>query len=441
MVIMKTLYLKVFFAVLSFCAFTSCKPKYTEPVLTTGDADFTRFVMIGDGFSAGYMDDAMYHEGQKSGLAELLANQFKTVGSSTFSTRFINPNSLGSNKNGQARLILGYSDDCNGVSSLSPVRAATVGDLNIITTFTFSGDALYSNLTIPGMGIMNVLAPNYAQFNPFYAWVASSETSSVLADAVEQDPTFFGLYLGVEDVMNFARVGGAVNNLPSVEEFAQNYNHIVQQLKANGANGFVATIPDVTAMPYFRTIPFNGLNIQNSSDADLLNLIFGPLGFNFGVGSNPFTIVDPEANDFSVRQIAPGELLLLNIPLDSVRCHRMGSLYPFRNEFVLTAIEQEFLKNTINAYNQVIRNLASTYNLALVETNPIYQKLLSGFMFNGARFSAQFVSGGAYSLDGIHLNPKGSAILANEFIKTINAHFKAKLPLYNPGNFNGVLFP
>jgi hypothetical protein len=55
--------------------------------------------------------------------------------------------------------------------------------------------------------------------------------------------------------------------------------------------------------------------------------------------------------------------------------------------------------------------------------------------------SSKFVSGGAYSLDGIHLNEKGNALLANEFIKSINQKYKSRIPLVNVNAYNATFFP
>jgi hypothetical protein len=245
----------------------------------------------------------------------------------------------------------------------------------------------------------------------------------------------------MEECLSYARTGGAQDNMPSVADFSLAYTTIIQELKANSSKGVLATLPDMTSMPYFRTIPYNGLN-TDADNTQTLNTIFGGLGFTFQVGLNPFMIQDPEAgNDFGIRPISPSELLLLNIPLDSVKCFKMGSLNPFRNEFVLTDTEQQYLATRIADYNEVIRNLASAHNLALLETNTFYQNLYTGLTYNGVAYSAQFVSCGAFSLDGIHLNAKGNALLANVFIQTINKHYGAKIPALNAGEFNGVLFP
>ena len=119
----------------------------------------------------------------------------------------------------------------------------------------------------------------------------------------------------------------------------------------------------------------------------------------------------------------------------------MGSIFPFRNEFVLTLDEQNEIQTRIDQFNAIIRQKAITYGFALVETQNLYSKLPSGFTFNGVTLSAKFVSGGVFSLDGIHLNPRGNALLANEFIKSINHSFKSNIPLINALNYNAVLFP
>ena len=119
----------------------------------------------------------------------------------------------------------------------------------------------------------------------------------------------------------------------------------------------------------------------------------------------------------------------------------MGVLFPIRDEFVLDQGEINELRGKINQYNEVIRNLASQFNLAIVETGSFVQKLSDGFTYNGIAMSAKFVSGGAYSLDGIHFNPRGNALFTNEFIHVINQKFNATIPKLNAGQYRATLFP
>ena len=119
----------------------------------------------------------------------------------------------------------------------------------------------------------------------------------------------------------------------------------------------------------------------------------------------------------------------------------MGVLFPIRDEFVLDAGELQYLRGVIVEYNQIIRDLASEYNLAVVNVNEFSKNLQTGFVYNGVTMSSKFVSGGAYSLDGIHFNAKGNALLANEFIKSINSKYKSRIPQVDANAFNSTLFP
>jgi hypothetical protein len=268
----------------------------------------------------------------------------------------------------------------------------------------------------------------------------SGSTGSVLSDALAANPTFFSLFLGVDEVLKYAKSGAKDSTLLTAQQFEVLYAPIVNQMVANGAKGILATIPDVSKMPYFTTIPYNGLNLD-APNATTLNSVYNALGFSFQVGTNPFMIIDPLANSFAVRQMLPGECLLLSVPLDSVKCNQMGVLFPLRNEFVLTNPELEFMRTRIQEYNTVIRSLAAQHNLAVVDVDAFVSNLSDGFVYNGVSMSAKFVSGGAYSLDGVQFNPRGNALLANKFIKAINKQYQARIPELNAGAYNATLFP
>ena len=52
-------------------------------------------------------------------------------------------------------------------------------------------------------------------------------------------------------------------------------------------------------------------------------------------------------------------------------------------------------------------------------------------MVGGIDYSADFVSGGLFGLDGIHPTPFGYAVLANEWIEAINETYGAEIPVVN----------
>ena len=131
---------------------------------------------------------------------------------------------------------------------------------------------------------------------------------------------------------------------------------------------------------------------------------------------------------------APGAPAAINV---------YGISYPLQNQHVLTKTEAGYVKTATDAYNTSIRTLADTYGLAFVDSNAKMVELngKSGITYDGVKYTAKFVSGGAFSLDGIHLTGRGYAIIANEFIKSINSKYRSTLPQVDPNKYSGVKFP
>ena len=432
---MKNILIPALFASILF----SCKPAIEDPAYSKGEINPDRFIMIGGGHSAGYMDDALYYEGQQNSVANLIANQLKLVGLQEFNQPLVDANSVGVGLTGLSAMYLNYKTDCKGVTSLSPLRIASSGDQSIFNDNLYSTSATFGNFGIPGLKLMDLNSQNYASSNAFFARMASSLTTSVAADAVATNPTFFAAFLGLEDVLAFAKSGG-IQSLPDPADFQSEYAALIQNLTANGAKGVLGIIPDVTEMPYFTTIPWNGLTLDTANNTTLNN-VYNQLGYFFTVGSNPFMIEDTASATLGIRQILSSELLLLGLPLDSVKCYQMGVLFPLRDEFVLDNNEITELRNKIEQYNAAIRSIANQYNLAVAETGAFVSNLKTGFVYNGVTVNAKFVSGGAYSLDGLHFNPRGNALLANEFIRAINNKYNSNIPELNAGAYRSILFP
>jgi lysophospholipase L1-like esterase len=99
------------------------------------------------------------------------------------------------------------------------------------------------------------------------------------------------------------------------------------------------------------------------------------------------------------------------------------------------------IKSNIALFNSKISSVAAAKGLALVDVNHFYKTLQTGVKFNGVTMSASFISGAAFSLDGIHPSNKGFALIANEFITVINARFKSNLPPVDANSYTGILFP
>ncbi len=266
----------------------------------------------------------------------------------------------------------------------------------------------------------------------------------------------------------------------------------LDKLKAGGATkGVIANIPYVTSIPYFTTVPYNPLT-PAALGANLTTLntsLYGPLKqalTAFGAGdrinllsstaSNPVLIKDTSLTDLSAqltvaltpslglptatafgqifgqaRQTTADDYILLTTrsligttaPGAPSPVNVYGISYPLQNQHVLSKTEAAAVKTAVDAYNASIKGLADTYGLAFVDANKKMVELngQSGITWDGVKYTARFVTGGTFSLDGVHLTGRGYAIVANEFIKAINGKYKSTLPQVDPNKYSGVKFP
>jgi hypothetical protein len=432
-------------------ALVACKAKKIEPNNSMGDVDASNFIAVGNGYVQGYMNDALYSDGQESSVANIITTQFSLVNAYyvPFEQYLIAEGSVGTNLNGDARLTMGYKTDCNGETSLSPVRASTNGDGAILNGSVYSASNPVQNFGIANADISYYLSPMFGPTNGFVERIAEDPFNKSLKDQMdEMNPTSFLYALGESQILNYAINGGgtSVSILPATggaggndfESFSQS---ILSALSNSATTGAICTVPDVTDFPYFNVVPWNFLEID-SADAALLNQLYQPFNpeMSFIEGVNGFAIEDPNA-PFNVRQIKEGELITLAIPLDSVRCFGMGSISPIPEEYILDSTEVALIKSEVANYNQTINDLAVAYDLAIADIYDLYHTMLSGTLYNGVDTNSEFVTGGFFSLDGRNPTPKGNAFIANEIIKAINQKYGAKIPFCDPGDYISVEFP
>jgi lysophospholipase L1-like esterase len=77
-----------------------------------------------------------------------------------------------------------------------------------------------------------------------------------------------------------------------------------------------------------------------------------------------------------------------------------------------------------DAYNATIQAVATQAGLGLVDAKGLLQELnAGGIASDGFVLTGDYITGGAFSVDGIHLNARGYALLANEFLKVIDETF------------------
>lgn len=242
-----------------------------------GSLDFSNYVSIGNSLTAGFMDNALYTDGQNNSFPNLLAQQLQTsgVGGGTFNQPDINSANgySGPGPDGQP----GTADDLGRLElDLSiPGPVPTSGEL----FGPYTGDkAALNNFGVPGMRITDGTSPGFAS-NPYYARFATNPgTSTLLGDALATSPSFFTYWLGNNDILQYA-VGGGANEaaITSQQDFQNALQTHLGALVQSGAQGVVLTIPQIILTPYFRAVPWNAIPMTDQAVVDQLNGSFAGL--------------------------------------------------------------------------------------------------------------------------------------------------------------------
>lgn len=512
--------------------FAGCEPEIENAVnanYSSGEADFSRYVAVGNSLTAGYMDGTVYKSGQAYSYPNLLAQQFALVGGGAFTQP-----SYADDVNNFGGLMLGGMPlpgfgtrlivDANQLNP-NGTRGAVE---QIFGTTSIEVSELqqkaYNNMGVPGAKSFHLLAPGYGNVagvsigaaNPYFVRHATSPTATVLGDAMSLNPTFFTNWIGANDVLAYATAGGAQsdgvtpaadhnttgnmnpatyggNDITNSTVYQSSYSTIINTLTQNGAKGVVCTIPNVTSIPYFTTVPYAPIpdaTLNANPQVSLLVQLYqflalatngrvAPLNLSDGI-PNPVLINDDDLTSLSgqisafasgsgnpllvanaatlgalygkARQATSNDLVVL--PASSVigtsssnpaPFNLQGVTQPLANKWVLTSNEKSKVAAATTAFNNAIVSIAASKNLAVADMNAVMGQLVSGLRVQtGQIYTANYFSGTAtegkvlFSLDGVHPNARGYSVIANEIIKVINSHYKANLPFLHNSYFPGI---
>lgn len=437
---------KSYFIIAAMAAITvtSCKSKIEPEIPSAGEANFANYVAIGNSLTAGFADGTLYKSGQENSYPNMLAGQFQLVGGGAFKQPLLNDDAGWPS----LKRVLGIKPNCaTGVPGLSPVLYSGTPDAS--NANNISGAGPYNNLGVPGVRCIDYGFAGYGSLNPYSARFYSNaqKAGTPMAVALASQATFFTCWLGNNDVLGYATGGGEgtvggimPGDISPVATFKAVYDALIDGMTANGAKGALMTIPDVSATPFFTTIPAKGLALTRQGQVDSLNAAYNGTGITFTLGANFFVIADPAAVPLGFRQAKAGEYILLTAS-DSITCGGWGSRKPIPEMYTLTIEEAANVASATNAFNQIITDNATKHNLALVDMNAYMKSLTAGITWNGVTYTTTFVTGGAFSLDGIHLTPRGYALAANEILRVINQQYKASIPAVDINKYHGILFP
>lgn len=440
---------------LAIAGLAGCAAKLEAPEPDPGRANFSKTIAMGGSALSGYQDGALFAAGQQQSIAALVVRQLKEVGATDFKQALIPDGvSLGLNPwpwvtPYQSRSQLGDAVDCNGEVSLGPVKSILTESDMAGTTVWDKVSGSIDDFTVPGSDIWDLTRRNlgddhlmggpstFASRFPF-----AGTNRSILEEVVAAQPSFVIWWPGMDEVWKYASQGAAYGQLPSPADFRLKLDSVLSVLSAGGAKGVLATIPDPANIPFFTTIPPRALELTQGS-ADSLNDFYGLGGIdlNFQAGENGFVVEDSSAQ-YLIRQLTNDDMILLSVPLDSMKCYYMGVLFRLiPDRCSLLASELQEIREHIELYNDAIENYGAQHDFAVVDMAGYYQSVKAGIRFDAVDFTAEFAAGGFFGLDGFGPNPKGAGLIANQFIAAINAHYGAVIPPLQIHELDGVLFP
>jgi hypothetical protein len=459
------------------------------PPLEAGTADFSTYVALGNSLTAGFTDNALFRAGQENSFPNIAAEKMALIGGGVFTQPLTNDNFGGLALNGtriaDPRLVFGGAGPVPLESVIGPVTVTTDIVLN-------NPIGPFNNLGIPGAASFHLLAPGYGNVanlengtaNPYAVRVTgNAPNATILELALAQNPTFFSLWIGNNDVLGFATSGG-VAPITDQATFDASLGAVVAALSNTASGGVIANIPDVTTIPFLSTVPFDPLDPSNPAfgpQIPTLNAQFAALNAAYAflgvpersvvfseTTNSPVVIHDEDLEDISA-QLAPvlvgggldpltagllasqygqsrqataeddltltsssviatlnenrfNELLGLGVdPETAGQLSINGVTFPLENQWVLTANEIAEANVAISNFNATIAGLASQFGIALVDANALLTELnTTGIKFDDYNLTSDLVFGGVFSLDGVHLTARGNALAANEFLKAID---------------------
>ncbi len=421
-------------SIISAALFSCGKSAFTPATVSPGTANFTTYIAVGNSLTQGYMDNGLSAYGQGNSYPSILAKQMRLADPSM---AFMQPNVTG---NGSGYIHLAY---VNGqIDPINPTDSSYVNPTGPDPSWANWGKSLQgtfvNNLGISGIRLTDCVSTGglgksinyivctqnpFARFMNFGNYIVPIQ---YIDNIRTSKATFFTCWLGDNDVLGYALNGGVssspfpgitIDNITTPAVFAQKYDSVLTVFHNLGAKGICMTIPNVTSIPYFNTVPtfvlVNGVRKY----------------FYIQTGSG------------SVRLATTNDYILLPA-YDSVSAGCGKTINrPIPNNLVLDAAEADSVETATLQYNASIKSLAAQFGFGVVDMYAYLQEFQTSETIDGISFSRAFIQGGTFGLDGIHPTARGYADVANQIILEINSKYGSTIPQVDITKYNAEIFP
>jgi lysophospholipase L1-like esterase len=470
--------------------------KYEYSTEDLGAINLEEPVFAGDDYMAGLMDGALYNQGQQNSVASIISSQFKFVSETEIVQPEINSeNGLNLYTSFQNEIVgkwvYEFLETSGDVPQLKLTKGEQIPD--------FKGDINQLNdLSVPVLRMNQVNSTEFTS-NPFFKRITSSPVHSYTTEVVMRNPTFVILWLGMNDILDYAIHGAVGNpdfdensagsgwNMTSVENFRSNLNRLTDELLQNpDCNLVIGNLISIKSLPYFYIQPYNGLFLDND---ELTKARAKYAGFNeavaiynrtvpeelkrpfidfydngYNMSPQPMVVIDSLLSDAfypdgskleKYRHLTQNEMVFYNVT-DEMFEMGYGSSIPISTQHYLNEKDIELIEQRINDFNAVLAEMSNAQPERIViadikslvepvaETgktdawgSPVNKEVI---YFDGVPVEGSLGINSIFSLDGLHFNPRGNAFAANGFIEAVNRGFGANFPLVDINKYIGNVY-
>lgn len=394
----------------------------SRPTLTAGSADFSTYVSVGTSISAGTQSNGLVDRHQVKSFPSIFARQIgKTVLSSgvgDFSLPAVD-------FDGFPALLR--------VVSYSPLLISNAGR----TTGNFINLAhptSYRNMAVPF-----AIALDFVDSTHYYATVPPVNRTplaqnfftnivrhrgTIAQQALGQAPTFVSFEYGSNEVLGPATTGATINALTS-NAFAAATTAGIDAIHATLPTTKVAvmTVPDPTLTPYVRTFSAFTVSLTTGQPVALI-----------GPGNTALS-----AGDFVLLSAGPLLAQGIGIPVGAynyINPAAPGTGQGLPDSTILNVAEASAALTEVTEMNAHLDSLTQRPFVAKVDFNGLLNTVAaSGYRLGANTYTLDFITGGLFSLDGVHPNDLAHAVVANLMIDAVNSKFGSGVPRVNPSDF------
>ncbi|GAB4365385.1 MAG: SGNH/GDSL hydrolase family protein [Calditrichia bacterium] len=430
------------FSLLAFLACELAEPTQPKLNFTRNQLVLNKMVAIGNSITMGIQSAGIVKDFQLNTYPYLIAKKIEKAGfKQDFQLPLIDYPGLGEGGLGPMKF---FPPDSIAPGDPIPLDPRTIA-LNLLL------GRPYDNLGVSGAKLSDVLHTTSGGLFDLVLRNPNFGNTTQLEQAIMLKPTLILLWVGSSDV-----VGAAVNGSDSahyitpLSDFQDQMTELLTKLRDTTkvkAAIVMANIPNVTDIPYvntldiiFQPIPRLGIPVPVPVmfDETFQPIVFdttgGPLYLPLLTEEPIGTVAHlllPALSAYQQGMGIPDSAALVNMGVPAPMASQLvaGMVaqgitptgIPFPASYSLTQSEATTIKNTIDGYNNIIATLAGPFQILVADIKGLLNELnQSGKDGVSGKYVLFDPANTAFSLDGIHPNNAGQALIANAFIDKIN---------------------